>query len=92
MNINCHTQATGNQVDSSLQNLMTKYFARFGFRGARSALLRHVKDKHEIDVAQGVAEDATQDVAQTWPSGAWAARALLATPPPPPPPSLPSLR
>ena len=37
---------------------------------------------------QNVAEDVPQDVAQDMTFGAWAARALFATPPPRPPPSL----
>ena len=40
------------------------------------------------DAAKGVAQDVAQDLA----FGAWAVRALLATPPPPPPPSLCSSR
>ena len=50
-----------------------------------------MKDEHVNGAAQGVAEDVPQDVAQDLAFGAWAARALLATPPPPPPRSL-SLR
>ena len=42
--------------------------------------------------AQDMAEDVAQDLAQDLAFGAWAARALLATPPPPPPPSLRSSR
>jgi len=38
-----------------------------------------------VDAAQGAAEDVPQDVAQNLAFGAWAARALLATPAPPPP-------
>ena len=44
-----------------------------------------MKDKHVKDAAQGVAEDVPQDVAQDLAFGAWAARALPATPQPPPP-------
>ena len=47
-----------------------------------------MKDGHVNDAAKGVA----QDVAQFLAFGAWAVRALLATPPPPPPPSLCSSR
>ena len=47
-----------------------------------------MKDEHVKDAAQGVAEDVVEDVsqevAQDLAFGAWAARALLATPPPPP--------
>jgi len=47
-----------------------------------------MKDEHVNDAAQGVAEDAPQDVAQDLAFGARVARALLATSPSPPPPSL----
>jgi len=45
---------------------------------------------HDVaqEAAQDSAEDEAWDMAQTWPLGARAARALPATPPPPPPPSL----
>jgi len=43
-----------------------------------------MKDGHVKDAARGVAVDVPQDVAQDLAFGAWAARALLATPPPPP--------
>ena len=52
----------------------------------------HMKDEHVNDTAQGVAEDAPQEVAQDLAFGARVARALLATPPRPPPPSLCSSR
>ena len=56
------------------------------------ALRLNMKDRHENDAAQGVAEDVPQDVAQDLGFRAQAARALPATPPPPPPPSLCSSR
>ena len=43
-----------------------------------------MKDEHVKGAAQDMAEDVAQDLAQDLAFGAWAARALLATPPPPP--------